>query len=127
MDYKDGLKKMRYGKVFTGEHSIKALLFVEQRFRKLGENLNLDDMEWFNYFNEVLQDTAEYYWESLTVKITDDNKTKDRLNPEMENSYLNYCLNFYLNCRLNCRLAMYLWMIQRVKVRAEFYFRLFEF
>ena len=77
MYFDDRTKKTKSCKVFTGEHGIEALLFVEQRFRKIAETFKLDEAEWFDHFEEVLQDTAEDDWESLTSDINDKDKNED--------------------------------------------------
>jgi hypothetical protein len=66
--------------VLTRQHGIEALLYVEERFRKIASHT----LEWttghehFDGFKEVLLDTALTNWEDLVALITDVVKNPER-------------------------------------------------
>jgi hypothetical protein len=67
---------------FTGEHGIEALLYVEERFRKIASRTLswTTGPELFDSFEEVLLDTALTNWEDLVAPIADAEMQTNPLN-----------------------------------------------
>jgi hypothetical protein len=91
-DFQGGSSKDKKCPVFTGEHGIEALLYVEERFRKIASRT----LEWttgqelFDGFEEVLLDTALMNWEDLTSTIADADKTPARFDQTLQALYRKY-------------------------------------
>ena len=91
-DFQGGSSKDKKCPVFTGEHGIEALLYVEERFRKIASR-TLDwttGQELFDGFEEVLLDTALMNWEDITSNITDAEKTPLRFEQTLQALYRKY-------------------------------------
>lgn len=91
--YDDGSKKQKYCPVFAGKHGIEALLFVEERFRKVAAQLEWADSELFDNFEEILVDTAEDDWEDIVGGIPEADRDDTKFDECMEKFYLKYCSN----------------------------------
>jgi hypothetical protein len=84
--------KEKKSPVFSNEHGIEALLYVEERFRKIAERT----LEWttgpelFDGFEEVLVDTALTNWEDLIDPIADQDKTVARFEQTIQELYRKY-------------------------------------
>jgi hypothetical protein len=91
-DFEGGQYKEKKSLIFTEEHGIEALLYVEERFRKIasctlswttGEELS-------NGFEEVLIDTALTNWEDLVAPIADADKGSPRFEQMLQAMYHRY-------------------------------------
>ena len=66
----DGSKSKKKCPVFSGEHGIEALLYVEDRYNSICRQLEITDgEELFDNFAEVLTNQAENKWETITMNI----------------------------------------------------------
>ena len=68
-DFDDNSSKEKKCPIFNGDFGIEALLYVEERFRKIANRTLLwrTGIELFNGFEEVLLDTALTNWEGLKL------------------------------------------------------------
>ena len=88
----DGTKTKKKCPVFTGDHGIEALLYVEDRFNSICRQLEIGDgEEQFDNFAEVLTNQAEDKWETLTGNLTAQQKTVARFEQTIKQFYLSYC------------------------------------
>ena len=88
----DGTKTKKKCPVFTGDHGIEALLYVEDRFNSICRQLEIvDGEELFDDFAEVVSNQAENKWETLTGNLTAQQKTVDRFQQAIGDFYLSYC------------------------------------
>jgi hypothetical protein len=91
-DFDGGSYKEKKCPVFTGEFGIEALLYVEERFRKIAARTLswTTGEELFNGFEEVLVDTALTNWEDLIAPIDDADKTPQRFEQTLQEMYRKY-------------------------------------
>jgi hypothetical protein len=91
-NFDDGTYREKKCPVFTGEHGIEALLYVEERFRKIASKTLLwtTGAELFDGFEEVLLDTALNNWEDLTSTIADVDKTPASFEATIQALYRKY-------------------------------------
>jgi hypothetical protein len=91
-NFDDGTYKEKKCPIFTGEHGIEALLYVEERFRKLATRVLLwtTGPELFDGFEEVLLDTALSNWEDIISTIADVDKTPARFEQAIQTMYRKY-------------------------------------
>ena len=88
----DGTKTKKKCPVFTGEHGIEALLYVEDRFNSICRRLEIvDGEELFDNFAKVVSNQAENKWETLTGNLTAQQKTVARFRNLINDFYLSYC------------------------------------
>ena len=88
----DGTKSKKKCPVFTGEHGIEALLYVEDRFNSICRQLEITEgEELFDNFAEVLTNQAENKWETITMNIPVPQRIAPRFRQAMEEFYLSYC------------------------------------
>ena len=88
----DGTKTKKKCPVFSGDHGIEALLYVEDRFNSICRQLEIvDGGELFDNFAEVLTNQAKNKWETLTAGITVPQKTELRFKQTVKEFYLGYC------------------------------------
>ena len=88
----DGTTKKKKCPIFSGEHGIEALLYVEDRFNSICRQLEFTTgEELFDAFEEIVSNQAEQRWETLTGQLTAQQKTNARFRQEMDNFYLSYC------------------------------------
>ena len=77
--------------VFTGDHGIEALLYVEDRFNSICRQLEIvDGEELFDNFTEVVSNQAENKWETLTDNLTVQQKPVARFQQAIGDFYLSY-------------------------------------
>ena len=75
----DGTKTKKKIPVFTGDHDIEALLYIEDRFNSICRQLEIvDGEELFDNFTEMVSNQAENKWETLTGHLTAQQKTVAR-------------------------------------------------
>jgi hypothetical protein len=92
-DFDDGSHIKKQCPVFSGEHGIEALFYVEERFRKLADRnfqWTGDGPDLFANFEEVLVDTALTNWEDIIDPIDDPDKTDVRFDAAMQEMYRKY-------------------------------------
>jgi hypothetical protein len=91
-DFIGGSAKDKKCPTFSGEHGIEALLYVEERFRKIATHTLLwtTGPELFDGFEEVLLDTALTNWEDLTSTIADADRTPARFELTLQAMYRKY-------------------------------------
>jgi hypothetical protein len=91
-DFQGGSSKDKKCPVFTGEHGIEALLYVEERFCKIASRTLAWTMgqELLDGFKEVLLDTALMNWEDLTATIDDADKTPALFDQTLQARYRKY-------------------------------------
>jgi hypothetical protein len=92
-DFDDGSHTKKSCPVFSGEHGIEALFYVEERFRKLAERNFMwagDGADLFANFEEVLVDTALTNWEDIIDPIADPDKTDVRFDAAVQEMYRKY-------------------------------------
>jgi hypothetical protein len=91
-EFEHGSSRDKKCPVFTGEHGIEALLYVEERFRKIASRTLLwtTGIELFDGFEEVLLDTALTNWEDLIVPLNDADKTPARFEQILQEMYRKY-------------------------------------
>jgi hypothetical protein len=77
--------------VFSDEHGLEGLLFVEARFRKVAEQFGFDGPQLFTAFEEVLQGTALSNWEQLANDVDEEDRTEEVFNERMVQYYMDYC------------------------------------
>lgn len=77
--------------VFTDEHGIEGLLYVEARFRKIAEKFEFEGPQLFDAFEEVLQGTALTNWEQLADEVEEDDRTQETFDEIMVQYYADYC------------------------------------
>jgi hypothetical protein len=90
--FEGGSSKDKMCPIFNGEHGIEALLYVEERFRKIASR-TLDwttGQELFDGFEEVLIDTALTNWEDLILPIEEANKTPEHFEVVLQQLYRKY-------------------------------------
>jgi hypothetical protein len=90
-EYDNGSKRQKQCPVYSGKHGIEALLFVEERFRKIAAQMEWTDHELFDNFEEVLVDAAEDDWEEIVDGIAEADRTTARFDECMQQYYLKYC------------------------------------
>ena len=105
-EYEDDTSRTKKARVFTGKYGIEALLFVEERFRKIARQLDYQDEQLFDNFEECLQDRAEDDWTNLVDMV----QPRDTANFEatIQDFYLKYCSEnardvMYEYLRTKCR------------------------
>jgi hypothetical protein len=78
--------------IFNGEHDIEALLYVEERFRKIASRTLLwtTGLELFDGFEEVLINTVLTNWEDLILRIAEADKTSERFEVVLQQLYRKY-------------------------------------
>ena len=81
--------KTKYAKVFTGKYGIEALLFCEERFRKIARQFDYEDEELFDNWEDCLQDRAEDDWTTVVDGVAPRNTAN--FNATMQDFYLKYC------------------------------------
>ena len=75
----DGTNSKKKCPVFTGEHGIEALLYVEDWFNSICPQMEITDgEELFDNFTEVLTNQAENKWETITMNIPVPQRTAAR-------------------------------------------------
>ena len=89
-DYDDDSHREKKCPMFTNE-GIEGLLYVEDHYRKVGRLLGFIDEQWFDQWEEVLNDNAEEKWETQTSSIAVADRTEVRFNIEVQNFYRKYC------------------------------------
>jgi hypothetical protein len=91
-DFVGGSAKDKKCPVFTGEHGIEALFYVEERFRKIATRTLLwtTGQELFDGFEEVLMDTALTNWEDITSTIAENTRTPARFELAIQEKYRKY-------------------------------------
>jgi hypothetical protein len=92
-DFDDGTYAKKQCPVFSSEHGIEALFYVEERFRKLAVRSFLwstDGPDLFTNFEEVLTDSALTNWENIVANIADADKTVARFDIAMQAMYRKY-------------------------------------
>jgi hypothetical protein len=91
-EFQGGSTKDKKCPVFSGEHGVEALLYVEERFRKISART----LQWttgaelFDGFEEVLVDTALTNWEDLILPIAEDDKTVAQFEAVLQLLYRKY-------------------------------------
>ena len=91
-DFQDGSSKDKKCPVFGGAHGIEALLYVEERFRKIASRT----LQWntghelFDGFEEFLIDTALTNWEDLILPLAEADKTLARFEQTLQEMYRKY-------------------------------------
>jgi hypothetical protein len=90
--FQGGTSKDKLCPIFNGEHGIEALLYVEERFRKIASRTLswTTGLELFDGFEEVLIDTALTNWEDLILPIAEVEKTPDRFEIVLQQLYRKY-------------------------------------
>jgi hypothetical protein len=85
-DFIGGSSKDKKCPVFKGEHGIEALLYVEERFRKIASRTLswTTGLELFDGFEEVLLDTALTNWEDLVAPIDEADKTPEQFEQTLQ-------------------------------------------
>jgi hypothetical protein len=91
-DFVGGSAKDKKCPIFTGEHGIEALFYVEERFRKIASRTLLwtTGQELFDGFEEILMDTALTNWEDITSTILEVGRTPERFELALQEMYRKY-------------------------------------
>lgn len=91
-DFQDGSYKEKKCPVFSNEHGIEALFYVEERFRKIADRTLQwnTGIELFDGFEEVLIDTALTNWEDLIAPLANVDKTVERFEQTLQELYRKY-------------------------------------
>jgi hypothetical protein len=91
-EFQGGRTKDKKCPVFSGEHGIEALLYVEERFRKISTRTLqwTTGLELFDGFEEVLVDTALSNWEDLILPLAEADKTAARFEIVLQLLYRKY-------------------------------------
>eukprot|EP00957_Ditylum_brightwellii_P018009 1356970-Ditylum_brightwellii.AAC.1 len=70
---------------------MEGLLYVEEHFRSVAWQLNFTEgSELFDNFEEVLTDSAEEKWDTLTSGIDQLSRSADRFDHAIKEFYLKY-------------------------------------
>lgn len=77
--------------VFSDEHGLEGLLYVESCFRKIVEKFNFTGPQIFNAFEDVLQGTALTNWEPLVDDLAANEKNPENFDELMNQYYMSYC------------------------------------
>jgi hypothetical protein len=91
-DFVGGSNKDKKCPTFSGEHGIEALLYVEERFRKIASRTLswTTGPELFDGFEEILLDTALSNWEDIISPIAEADKTPARFELALQTMYRKY-------------------------------------
>jgi hypothetical protein len=94
-NYDNGTYLEKQLPVFSGAHSIEALLYCEERFRHYATR----SFEWdtgpelFDNFEEILVDNALEKWETICAPLDEDERTVARFDQAIQELYLGYVDN----------------------------------
>jgi len=91
-DFVGGSNKDKKCPTFSGEYGIEALLYVEERFRKIASRTLswTTGPELFDGFEEILLDTALSNWEDIIALIAEADKTPARFELALQEMYRKY-------------------------------------
>ena len=89
--YVDSTKKKKCP-VFSGEHGIESLLYVEDRFSSISRQLEYTTgAELFNNFEELMVNNAEERWENIVAPIAEPQRTPIRFELAVDELRAHYC------------------------------------
>jgi hypothetical protein len=89
--YNEDGKKSKICPVFSGEHGIEGLLYVESRFRTIASRFEFDGPKYFEGFEEILQGTALTAWEMLADDVVENERNMERFEELLVSYYVDFC------------------------------------
>ena len=78
--------------MFSGDHGIEFLLYVEDRFSSISRQLEFTTgAELFNNFEELMVNNTEERWENIVAPITDAQRTPIQFELAVDELLTHYC------------------------------------